>query len=331
MSNSSVRTKTNEPRHQTSPSLLGLTESQRARIRELQEIRPAWNLIPLFHAAVPIACGFASATWPYWPVYIVATVLSGFSIHAFGILMHDALHGSFFRNQRLDRLATFVFGAVVYMSGRAYWVIHTAHHRYTRTDRDPEEVLLREKRPSKHAQAFLLWMMIGSLYYLARMPLTAWRLARPRERRRIALEYAGILLIHGSAFAICAASGALAGYTLYWTLPFLAATVISNARGWAEHQMTEPGHPLTSSRTVLTSRFISFFLCNANYHMDHHLFPAVPWYNLPKLHAVLASRFEEQGAAVQRSYLRYLWETVRAKAWGTVPRNLQHPTAGSDK
>ena len=72
-------------------------------------------------------------------------------------------------------------------------------------------------------------------------------------------------------------------------------------------------------------------LCNCNYHLDHHLYPAVPWYHLPKLHAVLAPRFKEQGAVIQRSYLRYLWEAVRAKAWGTVPRDLQRPTAGQGK
>ena len=328
MSNSSVRTKTNEPRHQTSSSLLRLTAAERARIGELQKILPAWNLVPLFHAAVPIACGFAAATWPYWPVYVVATVLSAFSIHAFGILMHDALHGSFFRNQHLDRLAAFLFGAVVYISGRAYWVIHLNHHRYARTDRDPDDPLLHEKRPSRHALGFLTWITVGTLYMLGKIPFTAWRLAKPRDRRRIALEYAAMGLLHGSAFAICAATGTLAGYTLYWTVPFLAATVISNARGWAEHQMTEPGHPLTNARTVITSRFFSFFLCNANYHIDHHLYPAVPWYNLPKLHAVLASRFEEQGAVVQRSYLRYLWETVRARAWGTLPQNLARRPQG---
>ena len=47
-----------------------------------------------------------------------------------------------------------------------------------------------------------------------------------------------------------------------------------------------PADPLRVARTVETSPFVSFFLNNLNYHLEHHLYPGIPWNNLPKVHRV---------------------------------------------
>src|SRR5262245_64858773 len=77
--------------------------------------------------------------------------------------------------------------------------------------------------------------------------------------------------------------------------------VFGNVRSWAEHALTRPGHPLTQTRTVTSNRVVSFLMCNLNYHLEHHLFPGVPWYNLPRLHALLADEYRRAGAQVHRS------------------------------
>ena len=67
--------------------------------------------------------------------------------------------------------------------------------------------------------------------------------------------------------------------------------MFGNVRSWAEHALTRPGDPLTCTRTVTSNRVVSFLMCNLNYHLEHHLFPGVPWYNLPALHALLADEY----------------------------------------
>ena len=96
-----------------------------------------------------------------------------------------------------------------------------------------------------------------------------------------------------------------------WLVALPIPIVFGNVRSWAEHALTRPGHPLTQTRTVTSNRVVSFLMCNLNYHLEHHLFPGVPWYNLPKLHAILAGDYRQAGAFVHRSYLRFLWEAAR--------------------
>ncbi len=48
-------------------------------------------------------------------------------------------------------------------------------------------------------------------------------------------------------------------------------------------------HELTGSRTVKTNAVERFFIAphNVGYHLEHHLYPGIPYYNLPKLHQLL--------------------------------------------
>jgi fatty acid desaturase len=103
-----------------------------------------------------------------------------------------------------------------------------------------------------------------------------------------------------------------------WLLPLPVAIAFGNVRSWAEHALTRPGHPLTHTRTVTSNRVVSFLMCNLNYHLEHHLFPGVPWYNLPRLHALLSDEYRWAGAFVHRSYLGFLWEAVRAGVHGVT-------------
>lgn len=46
----------------------------------------------------------------------------------------------------------------------------------------------------------------------------------------------------------------------------------------------------------------SWFWNNINYHIGHHMYPAVPWYNLQILHAQMLPEIVRQNAIVDKSY-----------------------------
>jgi fatty acid desaturase len=45
-----------------------------------------------------------------------------------------------------------------------------------------------------------------------------------------------------------------------------------------------------SCRTIDLHPVMAFFYANMNYHVEHHMYPSVPFYNLPTLSALLRER-----------------------------------------
>jgi fatty acid desaturase len=86
------------------------------------------------------------------------------------------------------------------------------------------------------------------------------------------------------------------------------ASLLTNVRTLAEHALTLRIDRLTATRTVLSNRAVSALMLNLNYHTAHHLYPAVPWYNLPRLHRLLEADFAAAGVQIYRSYTRFLAE-----------------------
>jgi fatty acid desaturase len=103
-----------------------------------------------------------------------------------------------------------------------------------------------------------------------------------------------------------------------WLYPLLVAGQFANLRGLAEHGLTTGGNELTDTRTVTTHPTLAFMMCNINFHLEHHLYPGIPWYNLPKLHALLRDEYVEAGSSVYRSYAAFLWDVAKALTHGVV-------------
>ena len=73
--------------------------------------------------------------------------------------------------------------------------------------------------------------------------------------------------------------------------------------------------PLTAARSNRSTGSVGAWIARAllfphhvNYHLEHHLYPAVPHYNLPRLHQLLESRGALQGAEVRD--VGDTWRTV---------------------
>ena len=294
----------------------GLDPAVRSAIRDLHRLRPAWNFVIALYLAIWIAAGFLVVQTPPWPIRLACYAAIGVSIHALAILMHEAIHSTLFRRRRLDRWAGFLLGVPALFSMTAYKVTHLVHHRHTRTPLDPDDFANVSPSRTLRSLVFYAWIVAGMLAYLVHVPLGALRLGRPRDRRAVVLEYALMALAYGGVSWLASSLGRWDVVIQAWAIPLAVAIAFGNARSWAEHALTEPGHPLTRTRTVTSNRVTSFLMCNLNYHLEHHLFPGVPWYNLPRVHALLREDYRAAGAFVHGSYLRYLREAAQVGVHG---------------
>jgi len=70
-------------------------------------------------------------------------------------------------------------------------------------------------------------------------------------------------------------------------VPYFSLYVLTCMRAYMEHAGTVPGQ-FHDSRSY-TSPLYTLLFFGGNYHLEHHLYPAVPSYRLPALHRHLAS------------------------------------------
>ncbi len=60
-------------------------------------------------------------------------------------------------------------------------------------------------------------------------------------------------------------------------------------------------------------------MCNINYHLEHHLFPGMPWYNLPKVHRLLQDEYRQAGSSVYPSYTQFCIDFFKVIWRGLLP------------
>jgi len=113
-----------------------------------------------------------------------------------------------------------------------------------------------------------------------------------------------------------------------WFIPLLIVGTMTAIRGFTQHGITDAADPYIASRTILPNPVVGFFLLHENYHLEHHLFPEIPSYHLPKLHQLVWRKLPR--AVSGRSYLGFLVRFLQATPrMDESPIGLEYPAAKS--
>tara|TARA_B110001469_G_scaffold48991_1_gene47762 strand:- start:862 stop:1299 length:438 start_codon:yes stop_codon:yes gene_type:complete len=100
----------------------------------------------------------------------------------------------------------------------------------------------------------------------------------------------------------------------YWFVPFISWTQLINRwRRIAEHSGIEH-QPLEMQTRTTKHNFISRLLLspkNIAYHCEHHMFPSIPQYNLPKVHERLVNdEIGRQSIYISKNYINVFNECI---------------------
>lgn len=285
-------------------------------LRPLLRIRPVRAWAALLGTWGLIGGSIALALW--WPnpiVWFLAFLVVGRCQHALAVLMHDAAHFRLFENRWWnDCIGHWLCARPIASHLLAYRTVHLRHHKYLLTDKDPDLSLSLPfpcGRASWWRKLFRDAVGISALtmrgYLVVDRQTGRMRLARGNLLRR----WSWATGVQRSVVAVAVALLFWAGYglafTVLWWLPLMTVyQVLLRIRGVLEHAaVPERDNPLRNARTVLTRNVLARFFLNPHhvaYHLEHHLYPAVPHYNLPQLHRVLASTGGLQQALVEPGY-----------------------------
>ena len=247
-------------------------------------------------------------TWWLWPAMFVHGVV--LTVPAYAV-SHETAHGTAFRSHWLNETVLWIT-SLIYMEEplhRRY--THTNHHTFTwHVGKDSQ-------MPFDTPMTLGGWLAEVSGLALLRFHATAMvRLASGRysemmktvapedELRKMTRNAWGFLAV----YAAIGVATALGVHWLAWflVLPRLLGAPVMLLFTLIQHvEMAENAPSIVQSTRSFTTGWLGRFLyMNMNNHVEHHLYPQVPFFALPALREALAS----QVPAPDPGFVRTNWE-----------------------
>ena len=281
--------------------------SQISTLRAVYHLAEVWGVIGL---AIWLSGWVLPPLTGIWGgcVYIGAVVVIAARQHALMVLVHEAIHKRIARTVWINDGLTRVAAAFpVFISLSKWRFIHLHHHQYTQTKDDPDRAIY-ARYPLGSRRFWRLLSrdvcglnVISTLKYFIDLPCVMRAFNRKflgEERADRYRQVADMGLF--TAFWGVVLSGGFVVWglefgrylVLYWLVPYCTVTqVFFRIRGAIEHgNVPDPENAYQQTRTYFMPAILRFFFApkQVNYHLEHHLYPSVPFYNLPRLHAVLS-------------------------------------------
>ena len=238
--------------------------------------------------------GVAFAAWGSWwavPAFFVyGTVYTSSDAH-----WHECAHGTAFRSRWLNEGFYHLTSFMCLREAYLWRWSHARHHTHTMmVGRDPEITVPRPANLPAILADFLYLhsgvVEVGKIVRHAAGIMTPEALAfvppvdRPKMIRTSRAYVAFVLAIGGWSLA----AGTVLPLMFVFLPRFYGAwfhqlCVLTQHAGLAETVMD---HRL-NTRTVYMNPLARFLYVNMNYHLEHHMFPMVPFHALPRLHAAI--------------------------------------------
>ncbi|MFQ6395835.1 fatty acid desaturase [Nocardia sp. KC 131] len=249
-------------------------------------------------AAVVIICEQLSG-WIWWLVYLTAasTVIATRQ-RALVTLVHEAAHGTLAKHEGINRfLGTWFSGYVVLQPFDAFRRSHMRDHHGSFGDvrADPDfrahitAGLYKPQSGAKFVWHYLVMPLLGRQTWAVVKQLVVAQLFGTRDEVRRGLALVCYVVTLG---LLCWTAGYGTQFLLYWIIPMLFVfPLVDWYIGLLEHFPLVGNNNIevqtTRHRVLGPVSYHLFGMHNEGYHLDHHLSPRVPYWNLPKLHEIL--------------------------------------------
>lgn len=250
----------------------------------------------LIWLALIFAAGFATLRlWGSWWAIISYGIYSVLYASTSDSRWHESGHGTAFRTDWMNTVLYEIASFMVMRESTIWRWSHTRHHSDTIiVGRDPEIAVPRPPDLVVVAMKFMN-LQVYPRYFKAIVRHSLGQMSHAEKTFIPASEFPKV---YGRARMYVAIYAATIGLSFYersilplmfvgvsnlvgsWLLPIYGLT---QHAGLAENVLD---HRL-NCRTVYMNPLHRFLYWNMNYHVEHHMFPLVPYHALPKLHAAV--------------------------------------------
>ena len=301
-------------------------------LRRLSQIRPGriavelslcWALIIGL-----IQVGISVGLWAWLPCILLLGCLQNQLI----LWTHEGGHCSLHRDRRKnDILGDALVAGPMGITLDSYRWHHGVHHKYLG---DPNKEIelsaffcIRGRQLFVHMARHLFGVVAYTVIFRRQRHSGPKSKIEPPPPRSMP-AWIGFLSVNAALFAMCALQGAWYLYFVLWVAPlFTLAIMISNFRTIVEHQpssdvcdkgMEYPVPPIV--RIVDAHRIERYLVAPVGfyYHYEHHLYPGIPYCNLPEVRRILTERGHYDALPMVRSkgFVRTIWALSTKSGYG---------------
>jgi fatty acid desaturase len=276
------------------------------------------------HFAALFVAGYLAyhllGTWWAVPAFVAYG-----SIYTFAVsILHETHHGTPFRTRWINEAVHFIVGVMVLKEPIYDRWSHTNHHSYTIHPGVDLEILCPRPTPSNPRPWIRMVVDLTRLFYM-RMSIPkpiyhafgiyskkTREIVPETEFNKLKWSSRGFLLFYAVII------GLAVYYESWLPLVFTAGAQIYGAVmyvliAYTQHAGLEENSVdhRKNTRTIYLNPVLRFLYWNMNYHIEHHMFPMVPFYNLPKLHRLIKSQLPPTKRGLFATYKEILPTLIR--------------------
>ncbi len=252
-------------------------------------------------------------------VYILVYIVISTRLYALYSLIHEASHHFILKNRLANDVISQMFlGFPLFMSLKKLRAIHFAHHKYVYTEKDPE-MELRAYSEFSFPKSKLEWIKI-LLFDLLGINFLKYKIIKLisciKKGNPITFftdDILGLALFFISLF-VGIYFNIIWEIILCWWLPYATLYQLINRLRLSTEHFNIDEHKLIKTRTVIPTIFqkLTIIPHNLGYHTEHHLYPGIPFYNLPQLHEKLKEDdFYKRNASIENGFLSFLSRYIK--------------------
>lgn len=240
-------------------------------------------------------------------IYLWGSWSAALPLYAYAVLYstgsqsreHETGHGTAFKtkayNQFFFELASFMVLRESFLRVKS----HDIHHQHTiLTDKDPE--IVTPVPPNFRALLLNLFMVERAIRGMTELTTHSLNrlTAKDRQSGRVALPDGAVAKAR-LWIAILAGTAGLSLYLSSWLPVLLIGPLPMMFGGSLRHLFALSQHVglaqnvydhRMNTRTIYLGPILGFLYMNMQYHLEHHLYPNVPYYHLPALHEAIKDK-----------------------------------------
>jgi fatty acid desaturase len=278
-------------------------------LKALHVRRPAVHLAyALRQFAIITVCsvGLFHLTNPL--LWIPLAILQGFTFFNMTTLLHEVVHDSVFggTHPRLNRALGLLYAMTSGISASQFTRWHLDHHDNLGSyEDDPKRHWLSPKRNARWFKLLYCTPALMPIYF--RAAASEARSYPPELRKTIARERMATMAFQFTVMGLLYFLGGAGPMLRVQLVPyFLVFPVAFTLNRLGQHYDIDPTDPARWTTLVNGNPAWHFLFLWSNFHVEHHYYQRVPFYNLRRLNRDLQPFYDRTGLR-NRTYREMLW------------------------